>query len=529
MASGIFYPSVSADDGYRYPPSQFYSSFEYCVFGNAAGPANDSFFRFLNITIPQGSTITGAYIRLTSRYQGGDAVSIDIYGNDADDATALITYDSFDEVTKTTAKVDWDINAAWVEGTQYDSVSLISIIQEIVNRAGWSSGNALMLMLYNDAASSYKQGYAIDYDGGSAKAELHVTWSVPSTEVLKDLSTEIKASNLVISDLNSTIEAGLQTLIDLKVDLHTGKELLIDLKSHIAAEFLTNFADLSTETYARAQAFQDLLSEIKAGNLSITDLSSEIIAGVQVIADLSTYIRTIGCNFKDLTTAIEVIRCKHWLKTEIKAGCAARWYYTTEWNPNRFLKTSIEAKKPYEFSFSTITGATYAMQEAEVELLISGYSFPLRTLFLDYIKVGTANEYNFQIWWARGLSGKNSLKNVKIKAEYIDTQYPNGFEVVTCEWLSIKINDGEYQTVSGTPANLGDMPCDSKLNVTLKVNCRDCSLTRGLAFFKLIITGDWAESLYGGPAVYRDGACYHSGFYDDYSSDPFICRLYIVE
>lgn len=265
--------------------------------------------------------------------------------------------------------------------------------------------------------------------------------------------------------------------------------VLKDLKTEIAADPNTEFLDLLSDIQTSAQLFQDLKTNIEA---------------------------TFTTKFADL-------------KTEIKAGCAARWHYTTEWNPNRFLKTSIEAKKPYEFSFNTQTNTGYSATSVEVELLVPGYSRPLRTLFLDYLKVGNIAEYSFELWWSRGLSGKNPLRNAKIKAEYIDAQYSNGFEVVTCDWLSAKVNDGVFQTVNETPANLGDIPCDSKFDVTLKVNCRDCSLTRGLVFFRLIVTGDFQEAMYGAPVVYRDGSLYHSALQDDYTSKNFVCRLYVVE
>jgi hypothetical protein len=313
----------------------------------------------------------------------------------------------------------------------------------VVDRAGWSSGNALMAVIKSNELDDYVFRAFYAHDGSGSKLELHVTWS--------------------------------------------------------------------------------------SGNTVITDLSSEITTKARVIVDLNTDIHAICDNFKDLITDIEVIRCAYWLKTEIKVGCAARWYYTTEWNPNRSLKTSIEAKKPYSFSFNTQTGLDYAMSDPEIEILVADSIFPMRTLFLDYIKVGTANEYLLNLWWARGIYGQNPLRNAKIKAEYVDTQYSNGYEIITCDWLSLKIGEGEYQTLNETPVNLGDMPCDSMLDITLKANCRDCSLTRGIAFFKLSISGDYSEAIYGGPAIYRDGKLYHSGLHDDYQSPDFICRSYIVE
>ena len=355
------------------------------------------------------------------------------------------------------------------------------------NVPGWSASEMRTYEFVNGTAYRY---YKINITANQGDAtylivgELELFAGAPSSII--DLSTEIKAAEEIISDLLSSIIAGLESLTDLNSEIRAGGTSIIDLKSDIAADFLTDFADLS--------------SEIRA------------------------YVPTII----DLNTAIEAVRSKWWLKTEIKAGCAARWNFNTEWNPNRFLCTQIAAKKPYEFSFKTQTDEDYAATDPSVEIKIPGYSFPLRTLFLDYISVGGTNEYQLQLWAARGMTGKGTLKNAKIKAEYIDTQDSGGYEVVTCDWISCKVNGGEYGTVNETPLALGDIPCDSKLDITLKVECRDCSLTRGLAFFKLIITGDWKEANYSDSIVYRDGTQYHSGIYDDYTSISFICRLYVV-
>lgn len=307
-------------------------------------------------------------------------------------------------------------------------------------------------------------------------------------------------------------------------------EITSDLDSEIAADHLTNFLDLVTDiSVAAVEIISDLNSEVRVGNELLTDLNIDAEAKAQALTNLLSEIHAKGCTFCDLNIMIEAIRSKWWLGTEIKAGCAARWNFNTEWNPGRFLSTAIEAKKPYAFSFKTQSAKGYAATESSVEFKIPGYPFPIRTLFLDYIAVDGVNEYPLQLWWARGLLGKGTLKNAKIKAEYIDTQYSGGYEVVTCNWISYKINDGEYKTINETPVLLGDIPCDSYLDLLLKVECRDCSLTRGLVFFKLNISGDYREAIYGDSIVYQDGSQYHAGEQDDYQSIDFICRLYVVE
>ena len=53
----------------------------------------------------------------------------------------------------TTASVAWSNMAAWTAGQWYNSPDISSIIQEIVNQGGWTSGNN-MALTWNDWANA---------------------------------------------------------------------------------------------------------------------------------------------------------------------------------------------------------------------------------------------------------------------------------------------------------------------------------------------------------------------------------------
>jgi len=415
-------------------------------------------------------------------------------------------------------------------GTEDTNTSAVADVSSVINLG--STGGVYLLNGIQDETRNTKG------DARSAawiKATYYSNWDALITfeyEVLDsyiDLTAEIKASEEVITDLSSEIITGLESLTDLNSEIITGGTSLIDLKSDIAADFLTAFENLSTEISAKAQEVIDLLTDIRATtDYTFEDLLTEIECKAYSLHDLNTEIKASDYAFYSLKTSIEAVRSKWWLKSEIKAGCAARYSFNTEWNPNRFLITEIEAKKLHEFSFNTVTGSSYAATSPQIEILTSSGIYPLRTLFLDYLSVGGINEYTFKLWWGRGLGGGDALKNAKIKAEYINTTNGGGLEVITCDWVSCKIEDEEYQTVNETPVNLGDILADSYLNLTLKVECRDCSLSRGLIFFRLVFTGDLCESIFGDKVVYNDGSRYFFGNVDDYESQAFVARLYVV-
>ena len=121
-----------------------------------------AFFRFQNVAVPQGATIDSAYIKLD--WEGGEEVDFLIAAVDVDDFDVPTdnTYAAHD--TETTATITWSIP---LEGSQDSgkyyktSPDIKTIIQEIVDRTGWSSGNAIGIIIREPVASLTSDEYRI--------------------------------------------------------------------------------------------------------------------------------------------------------------------------------------------------------------------------------------------------------------------------------------------------------------------------------------------------------------------------------
>lgn len=105
--------------------------------------------RFTNITIPKNATIDSAFVYVSSHEEKleSDVADIDIYGEASDNPA---TYDLDNLITdrpKTTAMVNWVCAEYWELYGRYRTVDISPIIQELVNRPGWASGNAMAIML----------------------------------------------------------------------------------------------------------------------------------------------------------------------------------------------------------------------------------------------------------------------------------------------------------------------------------------------------------------------------------------------
>ena len=110
-------------------------------------------FRFLNITIPPAATIVSASIQFTAGAgTQSSAVTVNIVGEAADNAATFTTAtSSISSRARTTAPalISWAIptfNTA-ERLTAQKTPDLAPIVQAIVNRGGWSNGNAMVFIL----------------------------------------------------------------------------------------------------------------------------------------------------------------------------------------------------------------------------------------------------------------------------------------------------------------------------------------------------------------------------------------------
>jgi len=141
--------------------------------------------RFNGISIPKGATITTAYLRFRAIApdtfnSNTDTANLTIQGEAADSATTFSTaLNNISGRPRTTAAVQW-LPAAWTAGTVYDSPSLTTIVQEVVNRTDWASGNSLAFVIRcTDGVPATDCGSrsADSWDGNATTAPLlHIEW-----------------------------------------------------------------------------------------------------------------------------------------------------------------------------------------------------------------------------------------------------------------------------------------------------------------------------------------------------------------
>ena len=134
--------------------------------------------RFRNLTIPQGAAITNAYIQFKVDETSSGSVSLTIHGQDIDDAATFSSSSNYNISgrTKTSASVAWSPPAwtsAGAAGVDQQTPDLTAIVQEIVNRSGWTSGNDMVMIITGTGTRT-----AESHDGDSSGAPLlHVEYT----------------------------------------------------------------------------------------------------------------------------------------------------------------------------------------------------------------------------------------------------------------------------------------------------------------------------------------------------------------
>ena len=170
---------ADADDAYWYN-STYYTD-AWASLGSATNGSIQAGFVFNGLAVPQGATITTAKITFTAhatistttvnlRIQAENQASTDSFDNSSDFTTRLADL--------TTAYVDWDNVGTWTATNAYDSPEIKTVVQEVVDLVGWSSGNNITIFVNDNSGTgnAYRQCKARGGDNTSGLAVLSVTY-----------------------------------------------------------------------------------------------------------------------------------------------------------------------------------------------------------------------------------------------------------------------------------------------------------------------------------------------------------------
>ncbi len=143
--------------------------------------------RFVLTGPASGDTIDVAYQTTNQPASFADEVDdVDLYCQATDNAAAFTTTDNdISNRTSTSAVVTWNPDPIDIGTGDQNGPSLVSPIQEVINRAGWSSGNGLALIMIQTPATSGTDWRVRHYDGSTTECpRLHIEYTAAGAGAL---------------------------------------------------------------------------------------------------------------------------------------------------------------------------------------------------------------------------------------------------------------------------------------------------------------------------------------------------------
>lgn len=160
--------------------------------------------RFQNAAVPKNATIVSAEIEFRVNTTNSAAASMTVYGQAADNASTFTSTNSdISSRTKTTASVAWNSLPNPAVGQALKTPDLKTVVQEIVNRSSWASGNAMAFIIEAQGNSSGPRNVEARETAPGKAPFLRVTYQTTTTTTRK-VRDELKAAIVAMTAGGST-------------------------------------------------------------------------------------------------------------------------------------------------------------------------------------------------------------------------------------------------------------------------------------------------------------------------------------
>ncbi len=136
-------------------------------------------WRFQGVTIPDGATITSAYLTLYFTSSSSDEPDVTIYGANkgASGGQFSEAQNNITNRTRTTASVNWGSADLGAPGW-FDTSDLSTIVQELIDNYSYASGASMIFVWKSRANDGARDTSVQSYDGSTTNAgKLHIEYT----------------------------------------------------------------------------------------------------------------------------------------------------------------------------------------------------------------------------------------------------------------------------------------------------------------------------------------------------------------
>jgi hypothetical protein len=175
--------------------------------------------RFQNISLANSETINYAFLTLVVDEADTEATSVTIKGEATNSSTGFSNAAfNLSSRTKTVDSTNWNSIEDWVSiGNEYKSPNIGEIVDEIVSRAGWTSGNNMSFFIEGSGERT-----ADSYDGSNANAvKLSVDFGTgDSTFIARIVTADLSTGHTITT--TSSISLAFNAIGDTLKNQHFG-------------------------------------------------------------------------------------------------------------------------------------------------------------------------------------------------------------------------------------------------------------------------------------------------------------------
>ena len=230
--------------------------------------------RWPGLTIPPGATITAAYIQFVSKEAWSVATSLTLKAQAADNAVTFTTATSnvssrpVTNASAAWAPMAWNVGDA---GLNQRTPDLSALVQEVVSRPAWASGNALVIIV---SGSGHRTAWASD--GSPTQAPLlHVEYTSSGSQPPPvDLPPVAQLAVTQVSSPPLTVTASAAGSTD--TDSTPIASYSFDWGDGSTATVVNAPTQSATHTYASAGTYAVTLTAKDTGGLTSSPVTSSI-------------------------------------------------------------------------------------------------------------------------------------------------------------------------------------------------------------------------------------------------------------
>jgi hypothetical protein len=129
--------------------------------------------RFNNLQIPQGAKIVSAKLKVYSVQKAWISLNLNLGAEASGNSPAFSASNLPSQRLLTTNRVSHSSNVAWQANTWYDFDEMAPVVQEIISRGDWRSGNSLSIIM-KGTGGAWSRKFVQDYSVSPAQAVMLV-------------------------------------------------------------------------------------------------------------------------------------------------------------------------------------------------------------------------------------------------------------------------------------------------------------------------------------------------------------------